>query len=202
MPLQFLLIVSTVDSETVKDEAWDVFRTYYREEKRPNAGEVVLPFAIGASPRVNRKAITDLVSFIRNKKPSSAIIEKIVAIFAMASLDPVSGSTIGQQLDIIVNPRDPSAGVRTEYRSSIVRRETYMPDQVYICSKEKHLTISNIRIEPVDPAITPSISGPILRPKQPCWCKSGKKYKHCHGSKKSKKSEVKFMVSPRPGTPQ
>ncbi len=203
-PLGALAVLTNcfdVDSETVTDEAWDVFKTYYREEEWPHAGEVMLPFAIGAAPRVNKEAISDLVSLIRNKKPSHAIIEKIVDIFTIASLDPVSGATIGQQLDVIVNPRDPSSGVRTEYRSSVIKSETYIPDQVYVVSKDKRLTISNIRIEPVDPAITPPISGPILRPKQPCWCKSGKKYKHCHGSKK-KKSEVKFVVSPRTGTTQ
>jgi SEC-C motif-containing protein len=139
------------------------------------------------------------VSLIRKKKPPHAIIEKIIDIFTKATLDKVSGATIGKQLDVIVIPRDPNSPVRTEYRSSVIKRETYVPDQVYVTGKDKHLTISNIRIEPVDPA-TPPMSGPKLRPNQPCWCKSGKKYKNCHDSKK--KSEIKFLVSPRTGTDQ
>ncbi|MEW6367905.1 MAG: SEC-C domain-containing protein [Acidobacteriota bacterium] len=194
-PLGALAIISNyfdVDSGELSPEAWDTFKVYLRQELRPSLSEPVLPFVIGAEPRVNKRLIAELVSLTERKKPAGAIVEKIVELFAAASSDPLLGDIIGDQLNIVVNPRDLKSPVITEYRSSVIRREAYLPDQAYVC-KDRHLNISNIRIEPIDPS-TPPMSGPKLHAKQPCWCHSGKKYKDCHGSKK--KMGVCFIVSP------
>ncbi|MBW2561503.1 MAG: SEC-C domain-containing protein, partial [Deltaproteobacteria bacterium] len=118
----------------------------------------------------------------------------IVELVEKMSDNPLSKNVIGKQIDSIVLPRDRTLVAKCGYHSNVVKMESYMPDQVLVISEKLHMNVKDISICPVDPENTPPMSGPKLRPNQPCWCSSGKKFKNCHGrpSKKRLSWGLKF----------
>ena len=185
-PLGALAVVSNfqnMDSGTTSQTALSEFSACFREEKRPNNGMISLFAHVGTLPPIPEELRKKVVEMVKERKPAEAIVDKLVEIIRVLSDDPRSGNTIGKQLMSVVIPRDKDKGVECDYHSEQVRFESFLPDQIYAVSNKLHLTVANISIIPLDPKTTPPISGPKLRPNQPCWCKSGKKYKHCHGKK-------------------
>lgn len=198
-PLGALAIVSNfqnIDLNTTLNESSDNFNYYFREERRPNDGKIILFFKIGTLPPVQKKDIKIIKELVANRKPARAIENKLVDIIRKLSDHAAAGNTIGKQLNSIIIPRDLTMGVESNYHSETVKMETYIPDQVMVVSNKLHMNVSNIRVEPVDPTTSPPMSGPKLKPKQPCWCGSGKKYKHCHGKKTDKNQTFGFEFKP------
>lgn len=183
-PLGALAVVSNfqnMDSGTTCQTALFEFSACFREERRPNNGRISLFAHVGTLPFIPEELRKKVVKMVQERKPAEAIVNKLLEIIRLVSDQPMSGNTIGKQLMSVIIPRDKEKGVECNYHSEQVRFESFLPDQIYAVSNKLHLTVANISISPIDPKTTPPISGPKLRPNQPCWCKSGKKYKHCHG---------------------
>ena len=177
-------------------DAWDHFECFYGQERRPHVGEVTFIYAIGTIPPTDPKLKNELEFLLKNRKPAKAIINKLIDIFhIMADMSQVK-CAIWKQLNSIILPRDRKLPAESGYHSSIIKYQTYMPDQIYIVSKHLHLNIADISVEPVFKANTPPMSGPRLKPNQSCWCKSGKKYKYCHGKKPKENMKIQFIVKP------
>ena len=198
-PLGGLAIMTNfqnIDSGEISTEAWNQFECYYREELRPHIGEVALLYAVGTLPPIDPKITSELTSLLKTRRPAKAIIGKLLEIFHKLAELPETRGVIGKQLTSISLPRDRKLPAESGYHSSIVKSEAYLPDQIYIVSKNLHLNVTDISVEPVFKDSTPPMSGPKLRPNQPCWCRSGKKYKYCHGQKTKNNMKIQFIAKP------
>lgn len=198
-PLGALAIVSNfqnIDNNETLNKSLDSFNCYFREERRPNDGKITLFFTIGTLPPVPKQDIEVLKNLVSNKKPAIGIVNKLVDTIQKLSEHPKAGNTIGKQLNSIIIPSDRTKAVESNYHSEAVKMETFMPDQVMVVSEKLHMNVANIKIEPVDKATTPPMSGPKLKPKQPCWCGSGKRYKYCHGKRPDKNEAFGFEFKP------
>lgn len=185
-PLGALAVVSNfqnLDQGTMDGLADPEFRVFFREEMRPNNGKISLFAHIGTLPPIPEELRQKVVELVKNRKPSQAIVSKLAEIFRILSDHPQACNTIGKQLMSVVIPRSKESGVECNYHSEKVSFESFMPDQIYAVSSKLHLNVSNVSIVPVDKDTTPPMAGPKLRGNEPCWCKSGKKFKHCHGKK-------------------
>jgi len=194
--LAILTNFQNVDSGEISTEAWDQFECYYREERRPHSGELALLYAIGTIPPIDPKITSELTSLVKTRRPAKAIIGKLVEIFHELAELPESRGVIGKQLTSISLPRDRKLPAESGYHSSIIKSETYLPDQIYIVSNKLHLNVTDISFEPLSKDTTPPMSGPKLRPTQPCWCRSGKKYKYCHGQHLKNNTKIQFIAKP------
>jgi hypothetical protein len=198
-PLGGLAILTNfqdIYSNEISTDAWKHFKCFYREEPRPYDGEVALLYAIGSVPPIGSKPISELVSILKARSPGKAIIGKLIEIFHRIAELPESQGLIGKQLNSISLPRDRNLPAESGYHSGIVKSITYLPDQIYIVSQHLHLNVTDVSVEPVFKDSSLPISGPELKSNQPCWCKSGKKYKYCHGRKS--KDNVKIQIVAKP----
>ena len=185
-----------IDTGIISTDAWNNFECFFREERRPNNGKIALFYAIGIVPPIDARVTSELAFLLKNRKPAKAIIGKLINVFQKLAELPDSHGLIGGQLTSITLPRDRNMAAESGYHSSIVKYETYMPDQIYIVSKNLHLNVVDVSIEPVFPDNAPPMSGPKLRPNQPCWCNSGKNYEYCHGRKSNAKTKIGFVARP------
>jgi len=198
-PLGALAILTNfqnIDTGKVSTEAWEQFECFYREERRPYDGEVALLYSIGVVPHIDARITSELAFLLRTRRPAKAIIGKLVKVFQELAELPEFKGLIGKQLNSVSLPRDRSLSAESGYHSGTVRSKVYLPDQIYVVSKDLHLNVSDISVEPVVNDSTPPMSGPKLKRNQPCWCKSGKKYKYCHGQKSKKTTKIEFVAKP------
>lgn len=136
----------------------------------------------------NWHAITDdIISEFRillsKKKPAEAIIGKAIAVIIEIADNPKSQGAIGKQLTSITIPYDHTLSVATNYYSQYTKPETYMPALVYLLP-DQHFTVSNITSQPIEKNALP-LSVPKVGKNHPCPCGSKRKYKHCHGRRRT-----------------
>jgi hypothetical protein len=198
-PLGALAVVSNfqnLDRGTEESEALDKFECFFREERRPNNGEITLFYTLGTLPPVSKQDLSKITELVKKRKPAIAIVGKLVELIKELSDNPISRNVIGKQINSIVLPRDRTLSAESCYHSNVVKIESYMPDQILVISEKLHMNVKDISIRPLDPENTPPMSGPKLRPNQPCWCCSGKKYKKCHGRPPKKDSTWGLVLKP------
>jgi hypothetical protein len=191
-PLGALAVVSNfqnIDTGVEHSQAHDEFKCFFREERRPYDGEISLFCTLGTLPPIPDKDRQTMVELVKKRKPANAIVGKLVELIRKLSEMPASGNVIGKQLTSIILPRDRAMSAKSDYHSDFVKAGTYLADQILAISDKLHLCVRDTSMRPHDPESTPPMSGPKIKPKQPCWCGSGKKYKYCHG-KPSKESST------------
>ena len=198
-PLGALAVVSNfqnIDKNTEETDALDKFDCFFREERRPNNGEIALFYTLGTLPPVQKQDLRKITELVKKRKPARAIVGKIVELVEKMSDNPLSKNVIGKQIDSIILPRDRTQGAECGYHSNVVKMESYMPDQVVVISEKLHMNVTDVSIRPVDSENTPPMSGPKLRPNQPCWCGSGLKFKKCHGRPSKKRLPWGLEIKP------
>ena len=183
-PLGALAVISNfqnIDSGAEYHEALGKFECFFREERRPNNGKMALFYTLGTFPPIPNADLSEIVNLVKEGKPARAIVAKLVGLIQELADNPKSRNVIGKNINSIVLPRNRELGAESGYHSTTIKAESYMPDQILVVSEKLHLNVKDISIRPADPQSTPPLTGPKLRPKQPCWCGSGKKYRNCHG---------------------
>ena len=198
-PLGALAVISNcqnLDTGVLSSEAWDDFRCFFREEQRPNSGSIALFFDVGTLPSVRPVDSAKVIELVKARKPADAIVGKLLEIFRRCAESPLGGNLIGKQLMSLIIPRERSRAVLCGYHSDTVKQETYFPDQILVESDKLHMNVINVSVRPGDPANTPPMSGPRLRPGQTCWCTSGKKFKRCHGRISKNRLPISFEAKP------
>ena len=198
-PLGVLAILTNfqdINTGVVSTDAWNKFECFFRQEPRPFNNEIALYYAIGSCPAIDGRDTSKLAMLLKTQRPAKAIVTKIVQMFyKLADLREAQG-VIGKQLTSIALPRDRNLSAESGYHSNVVKHKSFMPDQIYVVSENLHLNVTDVSVEPVFPESTPPMAGPKLRPNQPCWCKSGKKYKFCHGGKPKHSDTIRFVATP------
>ena len=129
---------------------------------------------------VSGQDISDLKTLLRDRKPARAIIGKAVKLFHEIADRPAAGNTIGKQLSIIRIPRDQHRIVESGYYSNVDSYTSYTHDAVLL-RPERSWAIKNPTLRKA--AGSSPLVGPKVGRNVPCPCKSGKKYKHCHGKR-------------------
>lgn len=198
-PLGALAIVSNfqdLDNGKNEKEALNEFKCYFREEHRPNDGKIALFYTIGTLPPVPTDEVKKITDLVKNGKPAHAIVEKLVELLQNLADNPLAENVIGKQLNSIILPRNREKNAESAYHSNFEKSIVYLPDQIVVMSKKLHMNVQNISIQPVDVKNTPPMVGPKLRPKQFCWCKSGKRYKNCHGKPSTNNDSIQFVFKP------
>ncbi|MBU4518566.1 MAG: SEC-C domain-containing protein [Gammaproteobacteria bacterium] len=140
----------------------------------------------------NWNGITELDMYrlrqvLNERKPPQAILNIAIDFIKNLADRQKSEKYIGKQLTSICIDPNPGKPVKTNYHTSVIRRESYMPAQISLFP-DNHCTISNISIKPVDDDTLP-ISVPKVNKNAPCPCGSKIRYKNCHGKLKIDKEQ-------------
>ena len=170
-------------------EAQDEFSIKYSSPKEGEKNPTLVQRVGNWLPMKNND-IDKLRDFLVSNKPSKATVNKTIEVVREIAGRPQAQGTIGKQLTSIIIPKDLKLGCESSYSSDIVKTESYMPAMVYLLP-DKHLTVDNISVRPVDKDTLP-ISVPKVGRNVPCPCGSGKKYKYCHGKKPKKNDFIGF----------
>ena len=160
-------------------EAWDHFIADYKLEKKDTGNDSRLFFGVGNYSVVEKSDVEVITKMLIEKKPGHAVVEKTVELIRELSDRKKSGGTIGKQITSIILPMDPQKSFDSNYHSNVNRSNTYMADTVFLLGPKNSFALKAFTI--------PSEVVPKTKRDHPCPCKSGKKYKDCHGRRISKK---------------
>jgi hypothetical protein len=161
--------------------AWDHFEITYRTEKKDLSEELTLVERIGFWPAMNSQDESILRQFLRERKPSRAILAKVVEVFKEIADRPKAAGSIGKQLSSITLAKNIDDQPQLAYHSNKVSHKIFTPSQVVATGPDNCYAITGLSIAAVDPKTTRPMVVPKVRRNQLCPCGSGKKYKYCHG---------------------
>lgn len=181
-PLAVYAIVTNYQNfnDKIDKEARDHFTCTFWSEVRPSDEEVTLVQKVGLWAALNDYGVDNIRALLKKKVPAKAVLDKAVGIMKEVSGRPVASGLIGKQLTSITIHRDITKNVDSGYHPESEKHESVLPDVVW-AQPGMHMTIENIKVEAVDPENTPPLAFPKVSRKQQCPCRSGKKYKYCHG---------------------
>lgn len=185
-PIGALALVSNfedLDNKTALPEARDEFRAYFHLEPRPNPPRIKLFGRVGAQTgnlySVDFNKAVDLAVDGRDAK---FVEEKLVTYIRKVAAHPSTRNSIGNEIFSVVIPRDRSSAFSTNYYPLSAKPQIYFPNFICAINNKKNFACMDIAISDADQLGAP-MSGPKLKPNQPCWCGSGVRYKECHGAK-------------------
>ncbi len=162
-------------------EARDYFQSFYTYELRPLEEPFTFIERIGMWPVMCKTDEMSLRDLLKKQKPRKAIISKSVRMIRSMADRPAAKGTIGKQITVICLPRDPNNSLEVGYHTNVVTYDYHMPSQVVSISDTERCAMMDPLIKADEPDGTPVMFVPKVSPNAPCPCKSGKKYKHCHG---------------------
>lgn len=191
-PLGALITISNFEdidrNETKITANWsniakDEFQRFDILEPRPNDGEISSASIFGAFNSIHKSEVDELKQMLIAKKPPQAIIDKTISIIHKASDRPESQGVIGKQLSCCILPRDRSKGSEHQYHTGKTVEVIHGTPYLYLTSKVVTVVggFQIVSIDKNDPLKLSPIAYPKVGRNQPCPCKSGKKYKNCHG---------------------
>lgn len=176
-----LLVTNFQDWNTGRDsaEAWPVFRSLRFTERPDDALAMTWIQRIGAWQALTQDDEIALRELLKEGRPPQALVGKAVETIREAAARPASGGTIGKQLSSLILPSDFSADVGWNYHSETATKSIHGVGMVFASARGAFATKGVQFTALSDDA--PPIAGPKLGRNQPCWCRSGTKFKFCHG---------------------
>jgi len=162
-------------------EVWDNFKSFYTKEHRPLEEPFTYIQRIGMYSAMNKNDELMFRELLKEQKPKEAIIGKGVELIRLMADRPEANGVIGKQITSICLSRDPNNAPEGSYHSNVVTYYNHLPSQVISISDNESLAMMDPWLKMEEPNGTsvkfiPRVSRNVL-----CPCKSGKKYKHCHG---------------------
>lgn len=174
----------SLDDEIMHKTAQDKFQAYYQTEPRPNPPRMKLFHRVGFDNLgLFATDFNEAIDMVVDRLPIRNIESKLVNYIRKISRHPSSANTVGEQISSVIIPCDRKKGFSCSYFPISARVETYMLDLVCAINHKKLIAIKDINMSHCGLFEGSPIVGPKMKPNQLCWCKSGKKYKRCHGSK-------------------
>lgn len=135
-------------------------------------------YPIGATGSITERVVAPIREMLEGHRPAEAIVGKGVELMReWARLKPASG-TVGDQISSIVVPADIREGWTFDYHTAYPTSTVQYPIFVDATGRTNPYA-SRMEITQQEG----SMAVPKVGRNAPCPCNSGKKYKHCHGSR-------------------
>jgi len=186
-PLGALSLITNfenLDTGEISPTARDKFDVFFHKEPRPNPPRMKLFHTVGfQSRRLFSQDLNEAIDMAIDKKPVKAIEWKLVQYIRKISEHAASKNSVGGEIFSVVVPRDRARGFSSNYFPMSTKQESFRPNLIVAINEELHAAFKDVRISCSGESEGQPIVGPKLHRNQQCWCKSGKKYKDCHGSR-------------------
>jgi len=177
-------ITNFQDFHTFMDhpEAAPEFSTFYEWQKGEETENLSCIQRVGAWAAMSDRDIMVLRKLLETSAPLANIIDAGIGIVRSISDRAKAGNSVGKEIAVTIIPRDCAKEISSRVFIDSGRDEIRLVDSVF--AFPEHIGSFSVR----DMKISVSNPDPISRAFQPkqgrnerCWCKSGKKSKHCHG---------------------
>jgi hypothetical protein len=160
--------------------ASDHFQSFYTTEKKPRHDNATYVQRIGVHRAMRQEDVDTLRAMLADRRPAEALTGKATEMMlAMADRD-AAGGAIGKQITWLRIV--PARGVPTQsgYYSNVPTRIVYTPTLIVLDDEHQAaFDMGSAVLEGDDdsmPLVVPKVGRNV-----PCPCRSGRKYKHCHG---------------------
>lgn len=164
----------------VEKEARATFNRFHERERSDAEGPITWVQRIGRYDKVSDKNTEDIRRLLREDKPAHASVDLAVSIIGdIAVRYPNAG--VGSQMMSIIVPADLSKNPSTGYHTGGPSHSGYMPSCVFATGPRNHHAVLEPRLQALDPNAAPPLVVQRVGRNHPCPCKSGQKYKRCHG---------------------
>ena len=155
------------------------FREFVQTQQSDNYYSV---FGFGNWSALTSKTTAEVTELVIKKKPREGIVNKAVFLLRKIADTPQARKTIGKNIDEIYIPHDPGAEVIGKYHTGEPTDEVWTPTLISVCSEVTvvpELILRKIR----DNNEHGPTDVPRVKMNAPCPCRSGRRYKDCHGKK-------------------
>jgi hypothetical protein len=171
--------------------AADHFSSFYTSEKKePRFENLSYVQRIGANRAMHHADVNALRKMLTDRRPARAVTGKATEIMlAMADRDAARGAargtigtigTIGKQITWLRITPERDAPVESGYYSNVPTRKVNTPLFIVLDGERRAAFDMGFAVLGGD-ADAPPLAVPRVGRNAPCPCKSGRKYKHCHG---------------------
>jgi len=168
---------SEMDSEVVGS-----FRLLARTWRQASGHEATCVERVGNWRAMAPSDESVLRTMLAERRPAQAIIGTATKLIREMADRPAAANTIGKQLSVVRIPRDRRLSVETQYSTNVDSYESYMPDLVCLTPVGGTLAVKGSVLSSTLPDGAPAvIAVPKVGRNAACPCRSGKKYKKCHG---------------------
>lgn len=162
------------------------FEGWWFAEERPNPKPEPFMYmrTFGATSLLeNPASLRDaavIERLLKQHKPMEAIRGKALEALNRVGASEGQPGLVGRQCGSIVVPSDFSKGFITDYYSDRDRWEMEFPNQIVRMGTDNDYALKGISIS-TDPMKGQPMAVKKVGRNQPCPCRSGQKYKYCHG---------------------
>lgn len=179
-----------LDTGEISDVAKDKFDVFFHQDNNPEIPKRKLFHRIGFNcGNLFYRDFNASIDLAVDEKPPHIIESRLVQFIRKISNHPESKNTVGSEVFCVVIPRDRSKNFSCSYYPNSTKKMSFRPNLIVGIDKELHFAVKDIKISLSGDLDGQPIAGPKLHPNQPCWCRSKRKYKNCHGSKNYHNSE-------------
>lgn len=142
-------------------------------QRSSGTGQPIVEFA-GCEFPISKKDTESLEVTLRMAPSKAAIAQKAVRLVQKVAADARSAGLVGKQCNSIAMSAAVDTTVSATYHSACKTGKAYGCSVVIATSTGQMLADS---VEIMGPSV---LAGPKIGKNGPCWCGSGKKFKHCH----------------------
>lgn len=161
-------------------EALPEFSIYVELQPDEETGATSYIQRVGAWSAMSERDMQILRDLLERSAPLQNIIDAGVAIVRRVSESSKACGTVGKEVAVTIVPRDWSAQMTTRIRIDSGRNEIRLVDMVSAfpghTSSARDVKLAITQPDPITKAFQPKLGR-----NDRCWCKSGKKFKQCHG---------------------
>lgn len=177
---RFLAVVSNcMEDMEIMAEARDDFKW---QIITPNSEtSVPFTFAFGATDVLKDHSPAMLQLMLIQKRPAPAIRDAGLALINRVAADRGSPGVIGRQCGSAIIPADPLQPGMFGYHSGDNVWKIDFPNHIQAAESGKVFTYKELTLKANNPESTPPLMTAKVSRNTPCPCKSGKKFKFCHG---------------------
>lgn len=181
---RFLAIVSNcMENMEVMAEARDDFKWQIITPNSESAAPFT--FAFGAIDVLKDYSPAKLQLMLIQQCPAPAIRDVGLALINKVAADRGSPGVIGRQCGSAIIPADPLKPGMFGYHSGDNVWKIDFPSHIQAAESGKVFTYRELTLKANNPESTPPLMTGKVGRNTPCPCKSGKKFKFCHGRNRS-----------------
>jgi SEC-C motif-containing protein len=160
------------------------FFVSFMRDKRPAESEPYCLLPAGYRDAVKIADMRAIETLLKQKKPAQAIVEKSVQVIRATAESEAAKASIGKQCMSIILPSEPDRQAAVQYHTSVVSKKIFGAAVIEARGGEYgSYIIADPEYEERDQQNNSKILAvPKVGKNQLCPCRSGKKYKRCHGA--------------------
>lgn len=157
-------------------------------EKEVPTGPVVMLQRVGAWNAMTLRDEEILRRVLERSNSIETVINAGVSVVRQISNRPLSANTVGEEVAITIVPSDLGQPMSSRVRLGADSDSITMIDSVTAVpsadgQQAAGLMIRNVTFAATYPTPGKPAIGAMRGPNEKCWCKSGLRFKHCHGAR-------------------